>query len=318
LQSNASARHIGNAINTIGGNISFGANGMGALNFTNTTAVALAASSATTRTFTVNSDTTFANGFTGTGSNANAASGIIKSGTAAMVMTGTSTYTGATTVNAGSLAVSASGVLGNTAVTVAAGAGLRVDGNIGGSVTSAGLVNGDGRIAGALTINSGGTLTAGGSATVGTITTGALTLNSGVLDVEFGRNGAVVTADRVNATGLVSLTGADLHLALADGLTLPVGGDVVFLIDNQAANDISGFFTKLNGVDTTLTEGSTFTWNSQQWEITYKADASTLSTTGGNDLALIAVPEPGTWAMLLSGVGLLVGVQRVRRTRNDS
>jgi hypothetical protein len=117
---------------------------------------------------------------------------------------------------------------------------------------------------------------------------------------------------------LVSLTGADLHLALADGLTLPVGGDVVFLIDNQAANDISGFFTKLNGVDTTLTEGSTFTWNSQQWEITYKADASTLSTTGGNDLALIAVPEPGTWAMLLSGVGLLVGVQRVRRTRNDS
>ena len=34
---------------------------------------------------------------------------------------------------------------------------------------------------------------------------------------------------------------------------------------------------------------------------------------GGNDVALLAVPEPNTWAMLLGGFGMLAGIQRMRR-----
>jgi hypothetical protein len=36
---------------------------------------------------------------------------------------------------------------------------------------------------------------------------------------------------------------------------------------------------------------------------------------GGNDIALqlMAIPEPGTWATLMSGLGMLMGLQRFRR-----
>jgi hypothetical protein len=36
---------------------------------------------------------------------------------------------------------------------------------------------------------------------------------------------------------------------------------------------------------------------------------------GGNDLVLVVVPEPGTVAALLGGVGCLVGFRRIRRRR---
>ncbi|MDD5349041.1 MAG: autotransporter-associated beta strand repeat-containing protein [Chthoniobacteraceae bacterium] len=407
IRSDANSRTIANALGTIGGNITFGsttAGNTGALNFTNATAAALAASTATTRTFTVNSDTTFANGFAGTATNASAASGFTKAGTATMIMggdstytglttvsagtlqvgdgdsgsiastsgtvaagatlafkqadgssysgaiansgtvkglatgtntlsgaisgtggfsqegpgatvlTGTSNYTGATNVTAGTLIVGTSGVLGNTAVTVAGEAGLKVNGTIGGSVNASGIVSGTGSIGGATVIS--GTLAPGNS--IGTISTGDLSFAGGVLDIEFGRNGAVVTSDQVSVTGLVDLTGGDLHLALGSGTTMPLSGDILFLISNDGSDAIVGHFAKLDGSIATLTEGSTFTWNSQLWEITYTADASSQTLGTGNDLALIAVPEPGTWAMLVSGIGMLVGAQRLRRNRFNS
>ena len=41
---------------------------------------------------------------------------------------------------------------------------------------------------------------------------------------------------------------------------------------------------------------------------TFEADAN------GDDVALLAeVPEPGTWAMMLAGMGMLVVLQRRRR-----
>ncbi len=39
-------------------------------------------------------------------------------------------------------------------------------------------------------------------------------------------------------------------------------------------------------------------------------------TTGGN-IDVEVVPEPGTWALMLGGLALLVVLQRVRRTKHS-
>ncbi|WP_426166330.1 autotransporter-associated beta strand repeat-containing protein [Sandarakinorhabdus sp. DWP1-3-1] len=93
--------------------------------------------------------------------------GIAKTGSGTLTLTGTSTYTGATSVDAGNLNVN--GALGNTAVTVLSGATL----------------SGTGTIAGDVTIEDGGTLSPGNSP--GTLTVGALNLNGGsILNWELG------------------------------------------------------------------------------------------------------------------------------------
>ncbi|MEO8297523.1 MAG: autotransporter-associated beta strand repeat-containing protein, partial [Burkholderiales bacterium] len=99
--------------------------------------------------------------------------GLVKNANGTLTLSGTNTYTGATTVNAGSVVLSGGAALADTsAVTVATGAALRVDGS-----ETIGSVAG----AGTLTLN-GGTLTAGGdnssttfSGTVNEIDPGALT-----------------------------------------------------------------------------------------------------------------------------------------------
>ena len=55
---------------------------------------------------------------------------------------------------------------------------------------------------------------------------------------------------------------------------------------------MNGTFASLNGTATNLGEGAVFTFNSQFYEITYQASFAGNSFTGGNDVALLAVPEP--------------------------
>jgi len=224
---------------------------------------------------------------------------VTKSGNGILTLSGNNTYEGGTTVSVGTLLVnntSGSGT-GSGAVVVNSGATL----------------GGNGTISGATTV--GGTIAAGNS--IGVLNTGSLTINAtGTLDNELGRSGVTPVSDRVNVTGSVSLeSGANLKLTLYTGLTNPVESDIFFLISNDGVDAISGIFTELNGVATTLTEGSTFSWNSQSWKITYQADFGTSSFTGGNDLALQVVPEPTVWALLaLSGTVLMA----VRRRRHHS
>jgi hypothetical protein len=51
----------------------------------------------------------------------------------------------------------------------------------------------------------------------------------------------------------------------------------------------------------------------QEFAIVRTADFGTGALTGGNDVALVAVPEPGTGVTLLAGLGSLLGLQRFRR-----
>jgi len=137
-----------------------------------------------------NRSTTYSGALSGSG-------GVIKAGTGTMTLSGSSTYTGATQVNAGTLLVN--GALGNTsAVTVASGATLGGSGSVGGPTTLA----------------SGGTLAADSL----TFTNG-VTLNSGaVLGFDLGTSSDLVTVSGGTLTGPAS-GAVTINLANAGGFT---------------------------------------------------------------------------------------------------
>lgn len=219
-----------------------------------------------------------------------------------LTLTGTSSYSGSTTVTAGTLVVN--GTLSETSlVTVGAAGTLGGSGVIAAGVTAAGVV-------------------APGNS-IGTLTTDDFLL-SGTLANELARfdNGSSIlpVSDLVDVTGTVTLNDADLSLSLwtGSGYSQPTLGDIFYLIANDGIDAISGVFTSLNGVPTTLAEGSEFSWNSQQWKITYQADYTGSyegsSFTGGNDAAIIVVPEPTALAGAATGISLLgLFVRRFRR-----
>jgi PEP-CTERM putative exosortase interaction domain len=60
-----------------------------------------------------------------------------------------------------------------------------------------------------------------------------------------------------------------------------------------------------------LPQGATFTAAGYTWQVSYVGDSATNSFTGGNDLALQLVPEPGT-SLLVAG-GLMILALRRRR-----
>ena len=219
---------------------------------------------------------------------------LTKIGTGTQTLSGNNTYTGATQVNAGTLFINGNQSAATGNLTVSAGA----------------ILSGTGTIGGAVNIN--GTLAAGNS--IGTLSTGNLTIAStGVLDVELGRSGVTPVSDLTNVTGTVNLvSGADLDLTLSAGLATPVLDDIFYLIRNDSNDAVTGVFTKLNGVNTTLNEGSQFSWNSLDWKITYTADFANSSFTGGNDVAIQIVPEPTTWGLLAAS---LTTVMLYRRRR---
>jgi autotransporter-associated beta strand protein len=214
--------------------------------------------------------------------------GLVKAGPGTLELAGANGYTGATAVSAGKLVVNGSLAAGS-AVTVASGATLGGFGTVG-------------------SVQVAGSLAPGNS--IGTISTGDLGIGngSGALDVELGRSGGNPVSDLVAVTGTVGIDpdlGSDLKLTLYSGLDNPEVGDIFYLISNDGSDAIAGEFTTLNGT-LDLSGGSTFSWNSQDWQITYQANYDGSSFTGGNDLAIQVVPEPAALALLcLGAVGLL-------------
>jgi len=237
--SDANARTIANALTFSGASgktFAFGAAGTGDLTFTNTGAAALPTGSGT---FQIVNNVTFANSFTGSGN------ALVKTGAGTMILTGTSTYTGTTGVNAGTLKVN--GALGNTAVTVGNGATL----------------GGSGSIAGTVTVNSGGILAPGNSP--GTLSTGAMTLNGG----------STFQWQINNATG-VQGTNWDLN-NITGTLTLNGSGTNTITIDIQGLNSsnvlgsVQNWNSAVSGTWTIATASGGITG--------FSTDAFTLQTT---------------------------------------
>ncbi|TSA29597.1 MAG: hypothetical protein D4R65_14855 [Verrucomicrobiaceae bacterium] len=259
------------------------------------------------RNNTITQGTNFASVIGGTGN-------VTQSGTGTLVLSGTNSYTGTTTITSGTLVISGGGSIGNGAVALNGGT-LIVNGAVGnGGVTvgSGATMGGSGSITGAVIVS--GTLAPGNSPGNITVANSVTLADGGALSMEI--NGATVGTgyDRLTMTGggtLFSLNGTN-DLILSLGYT-PANNALFFLVDNQGGSAISGVFEKLNGTVTTLAQNSTFTVGLQSFKISYTGDVAGNSFLGGDDLVLQAVPEPAAWIMAALGLTVTVVFRRRRR-----
>ncbi|WP_093281379.1 autotransporter outer membrane beta-barrel domain-containing protein [Verrucomicrobium sp. GAS474] len=151
---------------------------------------------------------------------------IFKKGTGTLILSGASTYSGATSVGAGT---------------------LQVDGSITSNsiVLSGATLRGAGTVAN-VTVNSGGTLAAGSASAVGTLTVGDLTLNSGSITAL--RANGTPSSDQIHATGNITLDGT-LKVTPGSGV---LNGDTVTLL--KADGTLSGTYASVvNSLGNALT-----------------------------------------------------------------
>lgn len=209
---------------------------------------------------------------------------LVKTGTGVLALTAANTYTGATTVNAGTLLINGSGA---SAVTVNNGGRLGGTGVVGNSVT----------------INDGGVLAPGNSA--GMLSMGDLTLTAAgsILALEISGTGAGAY-DQINVAGAVNLDGNGQIQLTLESFT-PAINDLFFVILNDGGDAISG---TLFG----LAQGAIFNAGGQAWQISYTGDSDAGLFTGGNDLVLMAVPEPQALMLLGAGAMAFIGFRRRR------
>ena len=197
------------------------------------------------------------------------------------------------TIGTGNVNVLGGTLLVNSAVTGSGTLKASVSGTIGGT----------GPIAGPVTADPGGTIAPGGGAGFeqAALSTGNLTLNAGSsLAIQLTDS---LGYDSVNVTGGVTL-GGTLNASKFSFAASP--GDLFFIIINDGGDAVSGTFFGL--ADDALT-----IIGNEDFRISYDANLATNSLSGGNDVALLYVPEPGSAVMLLSGLGMLMGSRRFRR-----
>ena len=215
-----------------------------------------------------------------------AGSTLQKSGDGTAVFTANNTYTGATIVAAGVLAIN--GSLAGGGVTVNNGATLR----------------GNGAIAGAVSVSSGGTLAPGNS--IESLAVGSLALNNGsIYDYEIDKGDSNL-ADLVIVNGALNLDGATLGVSSSGTWML---GDKVTLFAYTGTGWGLGFAGF--GDDTVHSFGGA------DWLLDYNdtvegANFAGETGAGFSYVTLTVVPEPSAVASLAIG-GLVVVLRRRRQ-----
>lgn len=217
----------------------------------------------------------------GIGSNV---STVTKNGSGTLNLAVASTYTGATTVSAGTLLVNntSGSATGNGTVTVQSGATL----------------GGSGIIAGSVVVN-GGTLAPGNSP--GILTVGSLTLDLGanlVLEITGPAAGIGGYDQIVVTTGGINLMDANLVLSPVRGVNF---GDVLTIIENSGSGSITGTFNGLSDGDTVFVNGRRFAI------INYGVGP-------GGEVTLTVLPEPAALAFFAAGA-MMINLRRPIRRR---
>ena len=238
---------------------------------------------------------------------ANGSAGFTKSGAGSIILSGVNTYTGPTTVSAGTLTLSNASTSNNIANSSVVNvlATLNATGLLGGGITigTAQTLKGTGTIVGNTTID--GIHAPGASPGIETFTGGNYTLN-GTLQFEAEGASAGTGYDQILVTDSVArnvtLGGSSLLTTSFTGSGWTTDSDLLWVIRNDTAGTLTGTFSNFATSGDLVT-----THDGYEWRIFYGADFATLATTGGNDIVLapVAIPEPGTWALaLLGGAGL--------------
>jgi fibronectin-binding autotransporter adhesin len=271
--------------------------------------------SGTTLTINQASSGTFRGQISGSGA-------IIKSGSGALRLEGNNTYSGGTTITAGTVTAAASSALGSSAVTLN---GATSELNLLSGVTLAnslsigangGLLAGSGVFTSNVAIGTGSGLSPGNP--VGTLSfTNGLTWGQGGYlraDVQNATGGAGVGWDSVQVTGTLTFnatTGAPFTIFLRTVDSTGAAGSAVNFVPTNAyswtiltSTNLSGFNPNAVTLDTSgftsAVNGGTFS----------------LSTSSNNLIVdFTPVPEPETWALLVTGLGI-AGYQALRRRRN--
>jgi autotransporter-associated beta strand protein len=210
-----------------------------------------------------------------------------KLGAGTLTLSGASTYSGATTVSEGKLVVN--GSISTSTTIVSSGATLGGSGTVG-----------------ALTINSGGFVTPGNSP--GILTVNGNYSQAGEYTAEIADTNAGSGYDQINVLGTVDITSGSLVASFSGSYAQ---NDLLFILLNDDTDAINGTFAG-------YAQGATFaSYGYMDWQISYSADSGNGTFTGGNDIAIMAIPEPSSCTVAGIGLAMLLG-RRSRSRKNDN
>ncbi len=211
-----------------------------------------------------------------------------KSGTGTVTLSGTSTYSGATSVTAGTLNIT--GALNGSSSTTVTDATLEGTGRMTGPVT---IGNG---------LNSAGSaiIEPGAAGVVGTLT--ASSSVSLLSDAQFVFN--------LNSTGGGGGSGSSELIAASVNLNSSAEFSFFDISSNPGALTMGDIFPvistssgALTGTFANLPNGAVFASNGNVYQAEYNS----------TELTLTVIPEPATWGMIISGFGMLIGIQKLRK-----
>ena len=178
--------------------------------------------------------------------------GLTKNGPGSLTLSGTNTYTGATTINAGTVALGSAGSTGSSrSIAIAGGALFDVSAVGGGYVLSAGkTLSGSGTVNGRLT--SQGTIAPGASGTIGTLTLNNAPVLNGVLLMKVNRNNGTPLNDQIRLPESMMTYGGTLTVNNLGAQLVAGDSFIVF-----SATSYTGAFATLN----LPTLGAGLAWN---------------------------------------------------------